>query len=180
MNDESSRRKMKAGRTVQIRVNPRDCLSVVDVASKVALLLPGTSFAQVVSIALSSLLESARSAGIIPRRDGFEAAEMMQAFGDQPSRSHRRKLDITRTFELAGSEAYIPPLPGTAQESTSDLPQSSHTPLVQRWLRLSHELEAKRDADPPNWTPAEQQELDRVNLKLAEALNLEQRVPTNE
>ena len=47
---------MKVGRVVSIRVNPTDCLSVIDVVQKIGLNIRGISFSQVVSIALSNSL----------------------------------------------------------------------------------------------------------------------------
>ena len=90
---------MKAGRVVSIRVNPRDCLAAIDTLEKIGLRVKGMSFAQVVSIAFSSAMESFRQNGIVPDRDGFEFNEMMQQF-PADSRRKGRAIAITKALEV--------------------------------------------------------------------------------
>ena len=72
---------MTPGRVVRLRVNPRDAMSIVDVLDKVELSPTNMSFDQACSMVLATLLESARTANLIPReREGFEYTEMMQRF----------------------------------------------------------------------------------------------------
>lgn len=94
------------GRVVSIRVNPRDCMSVIDVTEAVKMRFPGISFSQVVSIALSSALESLRKAKAIPTREGFEFYDMMKSFPSKGGRA--RALDISETIALAGPDAQVP------------------------------------------------------------------------
>ena len=92
----------KAGRSVYIRVNPKDCQSVVDVLKRVDILPRGMSFSQGVSIALASCLEGLRQAGVIPTRDGYDFNEVMAAFPLDRKADRVRKLDITGVIQGKG------------------------------------------------------------------------------
>ena len=96
------------GRVVSIRINPKDCMAAIDVIDKINMKVPGMSFAQVVSAAFSSAMESLRRANIIPTRDGFEFSEMMRVYPPSPKGSRGRTIAITETFGLAGSDGQIP------------------------------------------------------------------------
>ena len=89
---------MTPGRVVRLRVNSLDCLACVDVARKIGLYVNGMSFAQLVSVTLATLLETARQSGTIPTRDGFEWAEMMAQFPDSPKQDRAKKIQITKAL----------------------------------------------------------------------------------
>src|SRR5258708_6907366 len=97
---------MSVGETVKIRVNPRDCMGVVDVINNTGMVTVGMSFPMACSLVLSSLLESARQAKLIPERDGFEYLEVMQQFSDKDKR--KKKLAITQMHKMVGSELRAP------------------------------------------------------------------------
>jgi len=130
------------GRVVSIRVNPTDCMAVVDLVDKIGLHIPGMSFSQAVSIALSSAMESLRRAGAIPTRDGFEFSEMMQKYPNFNKGSKGKALDIARTFADLGS-SFRPP---------SAVPES---PAYNRAKIRFEELRAKAKADPDNMSAEE-------------------------
>ena len=92
---------MKPGRTANIRINPADCMSCIDVIKKTGMNLQGASFTIIVSAALASMLESFRQNGIIPTRDGFEYNEIMKAYPMQDKSQRARALAITKTFDMA-------------------------------------------------------------------------------
>lgn len=71
---------MKAGRVVTIRLNPRDCMAVVDLVQQLGAPIERMSFGSVVSLALTSALQTLRSAKMLPERDGFEYSEIMAGF----------------------------------------------------------------------------------------------------
>lgn len=147
---------MRAGEVVRLRVNPRDCLSCVDVVRRAGLSMKGMSFAQTVKLALAVLLESARRSNIVPTRDGFEFTEMMREFKD----SHSRKLEITEIIEKFGSELHVPAV------EASGIPT---TPANRARLEAKvRELKSKRDADPDNWSAEEQALLEDVAFQLVE------------
>ena len=68
---------MRAGKVVSMRVNPADCMSVIDVLEDAGFNLSQLGFSNAVSIVLSMLLEDRRSKGLIQRRLGFEYMNMM-------------------------------------------------------------------------------------------------------
>ena len=104
---------MRAGRVVQIRVNPKDCLTCVDIVKEIQMFIPGMSFAQVVSVAFSSALNTLRGAGAVPDHDGFEYEQVMSQFPSSiPKRG--RMLDITRTFQVLGAGTQVPMSPEVA------------------------------------------------------------------
>lgn len=81
---------MRPGKVTTLRINPQDCMAIVDVCKALGIPLTGaTSFSQATKIALASCLESLRQSGTIPTRDGFEYSEMMRAFPDQNDYSMR-------------------------------------------------------------------------------------------
>mgnify|MGYP001557962641 CR=1 FL=1 len=105
---------MKAGRIVRLRVNPADCMGVADVLSQLGMSPERFSFDQACRIALSSLLESARVHGAIPRRDGFEYTEMMSRFIARVPAEMIAKLQVTKLLHGAGDEFQQRPLVGDA------------------------------------------------------------------
>lgn len=97
----------RPGRVVQIRVTPRDCLSVIDVWDKLGVKIEGASFSQLVSTALASALESFRKNGIIPDRDGTEYSRMMERFPDIKA-ARARALSINEVMYHHEVPAVVP------------------------------------------------------------------------
>lgn len=147
------RAKFRAGEVVSIRVNPKDCMSCVDVVKKIGLPIQGGSFAIVVSSALASLLETFRQNNIIPTRDGFEFNEIMSAFPKTARASRARALAITETFHTVGSSIHIPPI--------------IRNPDFERKKIQFDALAFRNENDPINVTDAEREEM----LELARELN---------
>lgn len=71
---------MRAGQVVRIRVNPKDCVSVLDVLRVAGVNTKGMSYSSIVSLAMSALLQGLRDAKTIPDRDGFEYLQMMEPY----------------------------------------------------------------------------------------------------
>lgn len=88
---------MRTGTVVSIRVNPTDCMAVVDLVNKVGVYQAGMSFSSAVSAALASALQSLRDAGLLPERIGFEYNELMAQF---PKERSARKLAIERSLHI--------------------------------------------------------------------------------
>lgn len=133
---------MKGGRVARIRLNPKDCMSIVDVLNRLDLHPSGMSFSQGVSIVLSSLLESLRQNNVIPRRE-FEFNEFMAMFPPDRLIDRGRKVDITNS--MWGERLQVPPL----------VPE---TPEIRRRRLRYEELKFKRENDELNWTPELQEE----------------------
>ena len=142
---------MRAGEVVQIRINPKDCMSVVDVLDKSGAFIPGMSFPQAVSLAFSALLESVRGAGIIPERDGFEFSQLMGRFADRQRSG--RKLQITKSITMQGSSFKAGALMQTSPE-------------LQRKQRRWQELCQRQEVDPENWTPEMESEHEQLYREL--------------
>ena len=106
---------MRPGKVATIRINPKDCMAVLDVCRSVGIELQGASFASLTSLALSSLLQTMRDHKIIPERDGFEYGEMMAPF---TGGNNARKAAIADTIHRAGSRLKISGLsqPGSPVE----------------------------------------------------------------
>ena len=100
-------KRLRAGTVVRLRVNPRDCLSCIDIAKQIGIYTKGMSFSAVVSLALSSMLEACRQQEIIPTRDGFEYDEMMAPFKEEPIGARAKKLEISKTIYDAGSDVRV-------------------------------------------------------------------------
>jgi len=133
---------MKGGRVARIRLNPKDCIAIVDVLKRLDLHPAGMSFSQGVSIVLSSTLESLRQHSIIPRRE-FEFTEFMAMFPPDRLVDRGRKVDITNA--MWGEHVQVPPL----------VPEP---PDVKRRRLRYEELLFKKKSDELNWTVEEQQE----------------------
>jgi len=87
---------MKVGMVTQIRVNPKDCLAILDIIVACGINpYDGRSFAQCTSLALSSLIGVARRAKIIPEEeDGFQYANRLDPFIN--SRNDKRKYSFDK------------------------------------------------------------------------------------
>lgn len=155
--------KLKAGEVVRIRVNPRDCLSALDVLDKANVNYKAMSFAQVVSLAFSSLLETARHHEMIPNPDGFEFLPRMQQFKTAISASHKKKVEITEALGGLGSRFQAPAL---EKEDTITLPEEVVTPEQMRSRRLLSELYQKKELAETNpnvvWQADDEKEFQRL------------------
>lgn len=133
---------MRVGRIARIRVNPKDCVAIVDVLQKLEINTPGISFSQGVSIALSSAMEAFRQNGVIPVRDEFDYTKLMQRFPEDRPADRARKLEVTSAIGLRGAPALV-----------------GETPDRKRRRLRYEELRFKKKSDSLNWTDEEQQEL---------------------
>lgn len=137
---------MKAGRVVYIRVNPKDCMSCIDVCQKVATVTKGMSYAQLVSMALATLLETMRANHVIPNRDGFEYNEMMQPWSDGKGNT-KLKVQLNKAVELQGSEFIVPILPIGQEDKDVVI---SNNPAIARLENQLREIMAKQQVDELN------------------------------
>lgn len=91
---------MKAGVVVSIRVNPRDCQSVLDLLDKAGIPRRALTFAQCVSLALGSSLETFRKDGTLPEVDEFEYLNRMTPYLGRTA----KRLRVANTLSNAGGE----------------------------------------------------------------------------
>lgn len=163
---------MKAGTVVSIRVNPRDCQSVLDVMDASGVAAKGLSYSQMVSLALSSLLETARKGGLIPEPDEFSFLERMHPY--LKTRPVKGNLVAKQLHGLGGrlrapaiaTPAAVSPGAEVHPEDAGMMPADAADPEALRdaQARLT-ELLAKRDLsdDSPDvvWSRFDQQEFDQ-------------------
>lgn len=152
--------KLSAGTVVRIRVNPEDCLSILDLVEKLPIpFKENMSFAQCVSLGLSSLLETARQQGLLPEVDGFQYLERMSRFGSKYNGVHKKKLEFTKTVGQLGSNFKSPTVqPPAAEVSTYQPPVVQ---LSEAQITRINELNEKMDSG--NWTEADQREYDQLS-----------------
>lgn len=169
---------MRPGKVVTIRLNPRDCMGVLDVIDKAGLSIEGASFPALVSLALGSLLQTVRDEGVIPDRAGFEYSEMMAPYHGQ--RSNRRKLEITDTIHKAGSsirsrglskpagvlDELKEPAQATAGRTEPVVVNEMSADLRRAGRRLTELLQKKDLAEEPGsgvvWQQSDQEEYDQL------------------
>lgn len=100
-----SGQKLRGGMVTTIRINPTDCMSILDVIDTVGVRQPGMSFAQQVSLTLSALLETARVDGLIPRPDEFEYLNRLGPYID--GKNNKRKQAMTEAINGAGGRVKV-------------------------------------------------------------------------
>lgn len=101
---------MKAGHVASIRINPRDCQSVLDTLDAAGVPRRALSFAQCVSLALGCLLETARRGGVIPEPDEFEYLNRMQEYMTPARR--RKSVRVADALHNLGGSMRAPALDG--------------------------------------------------------------------
>ena len=135
--------RMRAGQVVRLRVNPKDCQSVLDVLNKAGVYTQGMSYAQCVSLALSTLLETARVTKMIPEPDPFQFLPRMEPFFGNSH--HRKKLAIAETIGGIGEKFHAPSLVSDQPAETHEEPAPVVSAETLRRRRRLGELVNKKD-----------------------------------
>lgn len=99
---------MKAGVVTSIRINPRDAQSVLDVLDAAGLPRGSLSFAQCTSLALGSLLETARQTNLIPEPDEFQYLNRLSPYLG-PTKQ-KRKVKMANVLHDMGGKMRAPAL----------------------------------------------------------------------
>lgn len=160
---------MKAGHVATIRVNPRDCQSVLDVLDAAGLPRKSLSFAQCVSLALGSLLETARRSNMIPEPDEFQYLNRMQEYMTPARR--KKTVRIADALHNLGGSMRTPALPGdevgpsAAQANTEGRSEEEDdSPEVReaqaKLTKLLVKKEQSEDGGP--WTNEDELEFNRL------------------
>jgi hypothetical protein len=155
--------RLKAGVVTSLRINPKDCMSVVDVLDKTGLLRPGMSFSAMAALTLSVLLETMRERGDIPTRDGFEFSEMV---GPYLNGNQSKKVAISRAVEQVGSDFSAPALPQQRQVPAvreTLAPVKFTPPDEDAAEKLTYLIQKKEMAESGavDWTALDQSNYDR-------------------
>lgn len=137
---------MRAGLVATVRINPKDCMSVIDVMKKAGVNTNGMSFPAMVSLAMSAMLNGLREQQIIPDRDGFEYLDMMTPYMNG---RNARKLEISRTIHDTGSRINLS-LPSEPREASPSTPiqvmQAATSPEMREAKQEFTDLNNKREA----------------------------------
>lgn len=161
---------MRAGAVVQIRLNPEDVVSCIDVLTKAGVQTAGMSLAMAVRLTLSAYLEGSRVNGDIPRPDGFDYSSKVAPFLQV---NKAKKLQVTSTVmntEIARMHVDAPASQFTVNVQPTHAPMQLPDNLVAKRGRLMwkwNELEINKRDNPLNFTEHDQQKFDRIS----EALN---------
>lgn len=151
---------MKPGLVVAIRVNPKDCQSILAMMDASGLPRVNQSFASMVSMVLSGLLQGVRSDGIIDEPDPFMYWEQMGQY-------HKGSQGAGRTAVAEAVKGKVktigkPTRKLTEEEALADSPQVQMTAEQRRaGLRLK-ELLIKQEHASDSWSTADQVEYDQL------------------
>jgi len=129
---------MKAGFVARIRVNPRDCLSILDVVQRAGVNVDGMSFSSITSLAVSSMLQAFRKHGVIPDGDGFDFERRMAPFAHGRSTYNKREiaeaLYVGAAHGLSVPEINIPQ--ATPQQGQKEERWKIHPDLFEEYKQL--------------------------------------------
>ena len=171
--------RMRPGRVAQIRLNPKDCMTVVDIVNQAGGIKPSMSFAQAVSLALGCAFETFRKKGVVPDRDGFEFNDMMQPFPDTTRGRRAEQYCIAQKWDQQGSGLVRPTIdvPSPSPDMGSEPAPMTEAQLLHHpnhevrttYIRLK-ELTFKRSADVSSFSDEDALELDGLENKLGHLL----------
>lgn len=134
----------KPGRTVNMRINPSNCMGVYDVILKVGMNPGDMTFSEAASKCFDMFMRGMRQANDIPEREGFEFNELMQAF----------------------KQPFNPAIGVKILENPKPSAPIKDAPLT----RIEHfrfqELMTKKDTAPNFWTSEDEEELQELLNKL--------------
>lgn len=99
---------MKAGLVVRLRVNPKDCQSILDLLDRVGVPHNSLSFSQCTSLALASLLETARTHKTLPEPDPFQFLNRMGNFIGQGHAMQKKRLAAANALGSIGESFHAP------------------------------------------------------------------------
>lgn len=153
---------MKPGLVVSIRISPKDCQSIVALMDASGVSRQGQTFSGMASLALSSLLQTARTNGTIAEPDPFNYWNEVGEY----HKGRARDKDKEKIVQAASSKITPATLTGIASGVVVDAGLSQIGTVLtsdvrQAGIRLK-ELLVKQENAPDNWSAADQQEFDRL------------------
>lgn len=161
---------MRAGRVINLRIRPKDCMTVVDLAE--TLNLPkDASFSHAAAIAFHALCQLVRDNKLVPDRDGFEYNQMMARFpaSKKLTPAGWRLTQHFSTSEEWADDALDTPAPTSIALTKPARTGSGAPPVVppigtperielDRKTRRLKELRIKQKGDPMNFGQVELEE----------------------
>lgn len=152
---------MKPGLVVSIRISPKDCQSIVALMDASGVSRQGQTFPGMASLALSSLLQTARANGAIAEPDPFNYWNEVGEY----HKGRARDKDKERIVQAASSKITPPtvnaPPFGAVDTGLSQIGTVLTSDVRQAGIRLK-ELLVKQENAPDNWSAADQQEFDQL------------------
>jgi hypothetical protein len=129
---------MKYGMVAQIRLNPEDCQSILDLMGVLGIdPYDGRSFAQCLSIAVTSMLGSYRRNGVLPEVDPFQYLNRLGPF---------LKARNNKTKHVMADRLYAS---GGRDVASVELPQVSNPkPFLPEYLENKAAVQGWTDAGP--------------------------------
>lgn len=152
---------MKPGLVVSIRISPKDCQSIVALMDASGVSRQGQTFSGMASLALSSLLQTARTNGTIAEPDPFNYWNEVGEY----HKGRARDKDKERIVQAASSKIASPtvntPTFGAMDTGLSQIGTVLTSDIRQAGIRLK-ELLVKQENAPDSWSAADQQEFDQL------------------
>lgn len=132
---------MKVGMVSSIRVNPHDCQCILDILRKAGLdPYDGKSWAQCVSLSLSSLIGLALKMKVIEEPDSFQYLNSMAPFLNSKN-SRKKSAYADNLYKLSGKEDYEAPeiLPSVSKPTEQYIPPAIKSNTTHTKLKLDDE-----------------------------------------
>ena len=126
----------RGGVVARIRVNPRDCLSILDILQSNGIDIQGMSFSAITSLAMTCMLESLRKGEVIPRNDGFDYNERMGPYLEGKSTSDKSGLTGGLYMKAVQGES-LPEIQINGRQERS-VGEMSAEELLEEYHKLKH------------------------------------------
>lgn len=137
----AGRFKRRPGEVVSIRINPKDCLGILDLMDATKVSVANKSFPQMVSTALAGFIQAARDNQVIPAEpDMFQYGPRMQRY------TNRKSSDAGSIASVMNGARFVQP--------QSEEPEVKFKPTAdqRRAVTRMQELEVKKEHAPDTWT----------------------------
>lgn len=165
---------MKPGHVVQLRINPRDCQSCLDLMQLLGMDTRTLTFPQIVSLTISSLLETMRANEKLPEPDPFSYGERMAQWAGKGRGNQRFVKAATSMLGKVSGEISRPvmahevpeaprrredPMMAPAPADAAEPPAASAAPGATP-AQISRLTWLNRESDMRDLSPLEQKEMD--------------------
>lgn len=171
---------MKAGIVTRLRVNPKDCQSVLDTLDAAGVPRDNISFSQAASLALATLLETARHSGLIPEPDPFQYLSRLTPYLSEARVPKARRASARLTRSSGGLHQMTAPAREWAGEETNSAEGLPGEVLLLANPRERRGGEGAEARSAQGTEPAEGPELEAAKLRLTKLLELQDHLSPEE
>jgi hypothetical protein len=157
----------KPGRTLNIRVNPKDCMATYDVILMQGLNPMEMTFSTAVARCYAMFMEGLRRCGGIPIREGFEFNDLMASFMQPTTQPVKFTKEILQG--LTGDvNQQVSISPATEQQATDYLTTGTgiRKTMTNNELFRWRELMTKNQYAPDTMSPEDKAELEELWKKV--------------